>query len=88
MMQMPTLGLFIQHATGNHGAQLETIVSHGPRGVVVHRYLVCGERTAVLPLLLRDDERLHPDLLRSLCNRLGLPPEDFGLLSLGVPVDS
>ena len=81
MAQMPTLGDFVQAATENHGAQLSGVESLGPRGQVAHRYLIREGKLAVLPEV-EDDDVLAPTVVRSLCNRLGIDPGDFGL-SLG-----
>jgi hypothetical protein len=78
---MPTLGEFITQATGTFGATLHEIrgTLTGPHGPVPVRYLVRGAGSfAILPAIA-DHERLVPDVLRSLCEQLAIPPESFGL---------
>ena len=78
---MPTLGEFIARATTEFGATLHTAGGSvvGPRGRVTIRYLLRGSASfAILPEIA-EDEPLVPDVLRSLCEQLAIPPEAFGL---------
>ena len=77
--QMPTLGELIRVATHRYGWKLgSTPGVHGPRGVARIRYLIRGG-TFVDLLNTKDNDRLTRTATESLCRRLGIPEEDFGL---------
>ena len=75
-----TLGEFIARAGREFGATLEELERPvmGPRGPEPMRYLLRGSSFAILPRM-DDEEPLLPDVLRSLCERLAIPPSEFGL---------
>lgn len=77
---MPTLGEFIARALGEFGATLDDAKHRvvGPHGPVPLRYLWRGASFAILPNLAEHDP-LTPDVLRSLCEQLAIPPTAFGL---------
>ncbi len=62
------------------GAELKvtTDTIMGPISTLRFRYLQRGERFASLQDL-PDSAILIPSVIRSLCQQLGLPPEEFGL---------
>lgn len=75
-----TLGEFVARAVREFEAELAEAAKPvmGPRGPERMRYLWRGSSFAILPTLA-DDEMLLPNTLRSLCERLAIPPEAFGL---------
>jgi len=77
---MPSLREFLQAAQGRYGAMVGATASPtiGPKGSVTFRYLRRETRLAILPDI-SDDAVLTPDVLRSLCVQLNIPPQDFGL---------
>lgn len=75
---MPTLGEFIAHGK-KYGFSKRQIVVSGPRGDAKIVYLWRNpERFAPLPDT-RESDRLERDTVMSLCRRLSIPLEDFGL---------
>lgn len=77
-IQWPTLKQFVDKAKGSHGAKEVGIKGAlvGPRGPVAVMALEREGKCAVLPD--DDGQRLSPTVLRSLCNRLGIPLSAFG----------
>lgn len=76
---MPTLGEFIRVATRRYGWKLgSTPGVRGSRGVERIRYLI-RDGDFVDLLNTKDGDRLTRTAIESLCRRLGIPPEDFGL---------
>lgn len=80
MAPMPTMGEFVHKATTGYGAAIRTTEEQtvGPRGSTTFRYLVRDRFFAVLQEI-PDERVLTPDVLRSLCVQLNIPPQDFGL---------
>ena len=57
----------------------ESGVSYGTKGAVRFQYLERANRPIyILPDVPDDSKRVVPSIVRSTCNTLGLPPEDFG----------
>jgi hypothetical protein len=75
--KLPSLDGFIRKAQEEFGAEMKTVESRGPRGPVTHVYLVRDGKLAVVPEMV-DDGCLPPSVVRSLCERLGLPLDAFG----------
>lgn len=76
---MPTLGEFLRVATQRYGWKVgSTPGVRGPRGIERIRYLIRGGDFVDL-LNTKDGDRLTRTATESLCRRLGIPPEDFGL---------
>lgn len=77
---MPSVDDFAQRVVDEYEGELhETEASlEGERGPETVRYVKRGDRLAVLPEI-PEGTVLAPNMLRSLLNRLGIPPEDFGL---------
>jgi hypothetical protein len=76
---MPTLGEFIAHA-GRYGFRKRAVTFEtGPRGRERIVYLWRdADHFAELPGV-REGDRLTRDVVETLCRRLGIPGEDFGL---------
>ncbi len=79
MTPMLTLREFIEKVSSDHGVEFkereEPIT--GPRGDVILRYLQRDSR--IVPLVDIDEgEVLTPTVLRSLCQQLDIPCEEFG----------
>ena len=77
-----TLGEFVARAVAEFGCALEVAARDpvGPRGPTRIRYLQRGSSSfVVLPGTMTDDDVLTPTVLRSLCERLGIPASAFGL---------
>lgn len=80
MTPLPTLADFVDKAK-KHGIKLRETesVTTGPRGPVKFRYLYKEpSMIAILPDI-KDDDVLTPVVLRSICRKLEIPVEDFGL---------
>lgn len=76
---MPTLGELIRAATRRYGWRLGVTPGvRGPRGVERIRYLTRGGDFVDL-LNTKDGDRLTRAATESLCRRLRIQPEDFGL---------
>lgn len=78
-----TLRQFLEKVEQEYGSRPQegTLWIRGARGTETFKYLgrtVTIEQFAVLQDLDPDVE-LSPHVLRSLCNQIGVPPEDFGL---------
>jgi hypothetical protein len=83
----PTLHEFISTCKRRHRCKVQSLALMGPRGEVDGRLLTrtTGSlRGAVLPAIGGDDH-LCLDVLESLCNRLEVPTERFGLASERTP---
>jgi hypothetical protein len=85
MVRLPSLAEFIKRAKEEYGANVISLPNRvsGPRGPVVVNGLVrtgtSGETVfADLPEIPHDSI-LSPQVLRGLCDQLGIPPDDFGL---------
>jgi hypothetical protein len=75
---MPTLGELVRVAR-RYGWKLgRTPGVRGPRGIERIRYLIRGDQFVDL-LNTKDHERLTRTAAESLCRRLGIPLEEFGL---------
>jgi len=80
----PTVKEFIDRVTRHYNGAVRTISTRvqGKKGTHTIRYLERslpnGYKKAVLPDL-KDSQRLSPKVLRSLCKRLDLPVDHFGL---------
>jgi hypothetical protein len=84
MSRLPSLAEFIKRAQSEYGANLSDLEAPvvGPRGPVVFRYLEIPSDDVPLFAVLPDipeKATLSPDVLRSLCRQLGIPPKDFDL---------
>lgn len=76
---MPTLGEFIAHARRYGFRKRSVTIDRGPRGRAVIVYLWRdADHFAELPGI-RLSDRLTRDVVETLCRRLGIPTEDFGL---------
>ena len=76
---MPTLGEFIAHAKKYGFKRHVLALEGGPRGSDRIVYLWRdASHFAELPDL-RQNDRLTRDTVETLCRRLGIPGEDFGL---------
>ena len=81
---MPTLGELIEVAK-RYGWKLgRTPGVRGPRGPARIRYLRRGN-DFIDVLNTRDSDRLTINSVTSLCRRLGIPLEEFGLSDCDVP---
>ena len=76
--QMPTLGELIKAARKLNWKLAETPGVTGPRGPVRIRYLRRGSDFVDL-LETKQSARLTRNSTKSLCRRLGIPLEDYGL---------
>lgn len=83
-VQMPTIDEFINRARADYGCTFRpgAITLFGPDGKSQLSTLSCEvddeTRSVALPFG-GHGKRLTPHVLRSLCDRLGIPLEDFGL---------
>ncbi len=82
---MPTMREFIDRAVKEYGVVVKEPNGAliGPRGATKTNYLMRGGsngkvRFAILQNI-NDNERLNPNILRSLCRQLAIPVQDFGL---------
>ena len=77
--QMPTLGEFIAHARTYGFRRRVLVLEGGPRGSSRIVYLWRdADHFAELPNV-RYSDRLTRDTVATLCHRLKIPGEDFGL---------
>ena len=73
---------FLAQVESQYGLRRYRIIAQDPTGRIVSLWFLKsadGETSAHLPDLDLDEE-LDPYSTASLCRRLGIPPEDFGLL--------
>ncbi len=76
-----TLGEFLRRVASDYGYQLcETDLRVPGRELVRYLRSPDGKSTAQLPGTLRLEDPLDEFVTASLCRRLGIPPEDFGLI--------
>ena len=75
---LPTMGEFLRIAKAKWGWKRRAVFVQGPRGRVSIAY---AERKGIAVELpgIKPHERLTPNTVRSLCRRLDMPPEDFGV---------
>jgi hypothetical protein len=76
-----TLRQFLSRVESLYGLQLHHLSASDPYGGTTHLwYLQSGDKKTAAHLPGIDlDEQLDPFTTGSLCRRLGIPPEDFGL---------
>jgi hypothetical protein len=89
--RMPTLTEFMESVTAEYGVtkQAWRTIS-GPRGETGIEYLtrnVDGEALYIALQDFPDGEPLVPSQLRQLCNRLKIPPVDFGFTLADFTID-
>jgi len=77
-----TLGQFLKRVVSEYGYELCERDVQGPNGRLVRlSYLKSpdGKRVVHLPGNLREEDQLDEIVTASLCRRIRIPPEDFGL---------
>ena len=76
---MPTLGEFIAQARKYGFTKRVLTIDRGPRGRAMIVYLWRdADHFAELPGV-RESDRLTRDVVETLCRKLGIPGEDFGV---------
>jgi hypothetical protein len=77
-----TVQEFLSLVEARYGAKLHELVTRDAAGrEVVHRYLQSDDKETIvhLPAGISMEDQLTEVTTRSLCRRLRIPPEDFGL---------
>ena len=82
-LKLPTLGEFLDIAISKHGAkENKTAKVQGLHGQTEIRYLIreCSNGKKALAVIpdIKNEERLTPSVLRSLCNCLEISLKEFG----------
>lgn len=78
-----TLAEFLKKVASEYGFELCGKDVTGPKGKTVHMpYLKNREtgRVVHIPGTLQPEDQLDPYVTGSLCRRIGIPPEHFGLM--------
>ena len=78
-----TLSEFLKKVASDYGYEWDSMEVIDPKGTPVHlpylRHRETG-RVVHMPGNLRLEDQLNPLVTASLCRRIQIPPEDFGLL--------
>jgi len=84
MMKFPTFGEFRAKVVAEFGAAYKQLpdslcINDGEPEPVHYLERSSNGQVRRYAVAIRDDEKLAPSVLRSLCKRLDLDPKDFGL---------